>query len=887
VRPLRATWIRFRNLFRTRELNHELEEELRAHMDLDIADNLRVGMSPAEARRQALLKLGGLEQTKAHYRAAAGFPLLESIGQDLRFAFRSLGKSPGFTAVAVLTLALGIGATTVMFSVVYHVFFDALPYKDYQRYVVFGFQNSADVGGWKGRDFFGSDEVRSFRKQNQVFEDVIVHNGRHVVYNDGKFARHWPKGEDITPNAFEFLGVRPHLGRTLAASDVRPDSPPVFVMNYRLWQKEFAGNPGVLNTAFVLDRQPRTLVGIMPERFNLFGASFWFPMNDDQAAGSMVARLKPGIDLATAAADLDVIARQLQKTAPAGWIPSGYRVIVRPLLDSFIGGFRKTLYALFGAVLLLLLIACINVASLLLVRATVREREMVMRAALGASRSRLIRQLLAESLLLASFASITGCFFAFFALKAVVASIPAGALPEEVVIRLDHPVLFAVLCLSMLTTVACGLAPALQVISSNLQSKLTSAAPNLAAGSRHGKIRGVLVIGEVALSIILLIGGGLLMRSFFLLTHVDLGFAPENIVYFRLALPEAYNTNIDTTRERKNELTRRLLDRLQSLPGVTAVSESMLEPPIAYDWSDTIIPGKPHTERWETHFEVCSEGYFAMLGLPLLNGRLFGIDDVESRRYVMVVNQSFARQFFPGSDPIGHKVKLEVLDRPFLDAPHDTYFEIVGLVGNHKTRDDQSRTWRSFPEVYVPYSVQGFSYRTYMVKTALQPEILLKTVEQQVRSIDPEVEIATSGTLAGALDEFYRRPQFELLIVGAFAITGLLLVLSGIFGVMAYHVSRQTREIGIRLALGAQPREILCMMFATGMKLIAPGVAAGVLVSYLLSRYLASEVSGISPSDALTYGLASVAALLAGLLASYIPARRATRVNPMTVLRCE
>jgi hypothetical protein len=265
-------------MFRTRRLNQELEEELRGHMDLHIADNLRAGMSPVEARREALLKLGGLEQTKDHYRAAAGFPWLDAIAQDLRFAFRSLGKSPGFAAAAVLTLALGIGATTVMFSVVYHVFFDALPYQGFQRYVVFGFENSASVGGWKGRDFFGSDEVRSFRTQNHVFEDVVVHNGRHVLYNDGRFARHWPRGEEVTPNTFAFLGVRPLLGRTLAESDARPDAPPVFVMNYRLWQKEFAGNPSVLNTSFVLDGQPRTLVGIMPERFNLFGASFWFPM---------------------------------------------------------------------------------------------------------------------------------------------------------------------------------------------------------------------------------------------------------------------------------------------------------------------------------------------------------------------------------------------------------------------------------------------------------------------------------------------------------------------------------------------------------------------------------------------------------------------------------
>jgi len=625
----------------------------------------------------------------------------------------------------------------------------------------------------------------------------------------------------------------------------------------------------------------------MPQRFNFFGASFWLPMSDSNAAGSIVGRLKPGASMQTARADLDAIAHRLQKENPQGIFPDKFSTVPETLLDSFIGGFRKTLYALLAAALLLLLIACSNVANLLLLRATVREREIVMRATLGASRLRLIRQLLSESFVLALVASVAGCVWAYFALKVVVVLIPAGTLPEEVLIRMNVPILFAALGLTLLTTVLSGLAPVLHIMGGDLQSRLTGSGKNIEGNFRHGNLRSSLVVGEVALSIVLLIGAGLLMRSFFILTHADFGFDPQNVLYFRLALPKAYNTNIDVTREKKNALTRQVLERMQTLPGVTSVSESMFEPPLNYDWSDTIIPGKPHSERWETRFEVCSEGYFQILGLPFIHGRPFSEDDVNAKRHVMVVNESFSRQYFPNEDPIGNKVKLEVLDRAFLDAPHDTYFEIVGIVRDYKTLDDDGRSWRVFPQTFIPYSVQGFSYRTYMARTITDPSILLKNMEQEVRAIDPTVEIETSGTLTGSLHEFYRRPQFELLTLGPFAVIGLVLVVIGIFGVMAYTVSRQTHEIGIRIALGAQRADILSMVFMNCLRIIAGGVAIGLLASYGASRFLTSEVSGVSISDPSTYGVVTFIVIAVSLVACYLPARRATRVDPMIALRYE
>jgi predicted permease len=562
-------------------------------------------------------------------------------------------------------------------------------------------------------------------------------------------------------------------------------------------------------------------------------------------------------------------------------------IVPQTLLDSLIGGFKKALYGLLAAVLLLLLIACSNVANLLLARATAREKEMVMRSTLGASRSRLIQQLFVESVVLATIASLAGAALAYFSLKIVVALIPAGTLPEETVIRMNVPVLLLTLGVTLLTTILCGLAPALHILRSDLQPRMTGTGKGVGATFRHGKLRAVLVIGEVALSIVLLIGAGILMRSFLVLTRVDLGFDPTNVLYFRFSLPKAYNTDVDVTRQKKNTLTRQVLDRFRALPGVIAVSESIEPPPLQDEWSDTIIPGKPHTERWQTGLESVSEGYFQLLGLALIRGKFFTADDVAAARKVMVVNQAFVRQYFSGEDPLGRKVKMDVLDRTFLDGPRDTYFEIIGVVRDYKTRNFDNPAWEARPQAFIPYSVQGYSWRTYMVRTATDPTLLLKTVSQEVQAIDPDLAIAASGTLEGSLRDFYRGPQFELVTLGSFASIGLLLVIIGISSVMVYAVSMRTHEFGIRMALGAQQTNILNMVLAKGLGLIAGGVAVGLLISLAVTRFLASEISGVSVTDRWTFGAVATIVTVVGLAACYFPARRATQVDPMIALRYE
>jgi predicted permease len=882
-------WLR--RLFHKSRAESELDKELQFHLDRQIASYVAGGLSPEEASRRARLGFGGIERVKEEVRDTRWETHLEILFRDFRYALRNLRKDRRFSFIAILALALGIGASTVVFSVVYSIFFHALPYRGFNRSVVIGTHDLSNVGGGKVRLAFSPEEVRAIREQNHVFEDLIAYARMRPTYDDGKSIRFFSFGAVVTPNTFDYLGVPPLLGRAISQEDGRPGAPPVFVMNYRLWEREFGGDPKVLGTVFVLNGKPTTLVGIMPPQFNAFGANFWLPAAPNYSWLQLMGRLKPGVSVQTSAADLDAIAHRMHKPNPAGVFPEDkFAIAPQTLLDSLIGNFRKTLYILFAAVLLLLLIACSNVANLLLARATAREREIAVRATLGATRGRLIRQLLVESFLLAAAATGAGCVLAYFGLKVVVALIPAGTLPEETVILMSAPVLFLSLGLTILTTVFCGLAPALHVVRGDLQPRLTGSGKGAGESFRHSKLRGGLVVSEVALSIVLLIGAGLLMRSFLILTRVDLGFDPKNVLYFVLNLPPSYNTNIPGTLQRKNALTLRLLERMRALPGVTSVAELAADPPpLQYQSTDTIIPGKPHTQPWETRFEMCSDGYFQTLGLPLLHGRFFSADDVSAARDVMVVNEAFSRQYFPNEDPLGQKVKLDIFDKPYFAAaaPHDTYFEIVGIVRDFKTRGYDIPSWQSFPQAFVPYSVTGFNWRVFMARTSVDPSSLLKNMGQEVRALDPGVQISTSGTLEGSLQEFYRGPQFQLATLAAFASIGLVLVVIGIFSVMAYTVSLQTHEIGIRMAIGAQQANILSLVLLNGFRLVAGGILVGLLFSYGLTRLLASQISGVSATDPWTFAAVVTLMVIVGLAACLLPAGRAAKIDPLVALRYE
>ena len=810
---------------------------------------------------------------------------MHSIWRDLRYGGRGLRKQPAFTFLAVLALGLGIGAATTIFSVIQNVLLDPFPYTDAERVVTFQIRDSSSSREG-GRSGFQVPEFLDYQEQNHVFEDVIGGGFEDILYTTGEGTEQF-NGGLATGNMFRFLGVPAALGRTLTPDDARPGAPPVFVMSYKMWSKHFNHDPNILGRTFVLNGVPTTLVGIMPQRFTKLGADLWKPVALDRAdpEGSrrffmFQARLKPGVSPQQAEADISVIAQRLARVYPQNY-PKKFTVKVVSWVDSLVGQFRRTLYTLAAAVGLLLLIACSNVANMLLARATAREKEMAIRASLGASRARLIRQLLIESFLLALAGAAAGCLFAHFGIKALVTAIPDGLIPREAVIRLNVPVLLFSLGVAALTAFVFGLAPALQTARQDLVEPLKDAGRGVSDGFRRGKLRGALVVVEVALSLVLLAGAGLLMRSFVKLQTVDLGFRPDNILVARLPLPRGqYKTAAS-----KQHFFRQLLPRVHALPGVVAATETSSLPPYGGIRSEIDIQGKTHSEKWDAIFQLCSEGYLPTLGLRLMRGRFLTEVEVNDARKVAVVNQTLVNGYFGPEDAIGRRIRLNMLETLPDSRVDNPVFEIVGVVGEAKNQGIQEPP---MPEVFIPYTVTGAFERGILVRTVNDPMLMLNAVRREIWSVDRNVALTLTGSLTDYLKQFsYAEPRFGLVVLGVFAGVGMVLVSLGVYSVIAYTVSRQTHEIGIRMALGAGRTDVLRIVMWRGLRLIGLGVAAGVMATLSVTRVLGSQLWGVSPQDPVTLvGVVAVVAI-AGFLACYFPARRATRVDPMVALRHE
>jgi len=815
---------------------------------------------------------------------------LSWLWRDLRFGLRNLNKDRRFALLAILALALGIGATTVIFSAIDSILLEPFPYRDSGRLTRF-FIHDVNRPDENGRGSLSLPEMMDFREQNKVFEDIIGESDLDLLYTNREGTQLFD-GALVTPNSFEFLGMKPILGREIISDDGRPGAPPVFVMSHRLWTKQFNQDPKIVGTTMILNGVPRTLVGIMPPRFLLGNDDIWIPITWSHAditnseTGNFrvrfwgLGRLKPGVSLQAAAADLDVVAQRLSKVYPKDY-PEHFTVVTQTLADSVVRKFKYSLYTLMAAVGLLLLIACSNVANLLLARATAREREIAIRASMGASRGRLVRQLLVESFLLAAAGCVAGCLFAYGGLKAIVAEMPQGVVPAEAVIALKPAALWFALGVTILTTFLCGLAPAIHAVRGDLYPRLSGTGRGAGGGLRHGKLRAALVIFEVALSILLLVGAGLMMRSLFALTHVDLGFNPTNILSARVALPPG---RYDTAQQ-KRLFFQQVLERIAALPGVVSAAETVSFPPYGAPSSEVTVPGKTHSDVWISEFDICSEGYFRALGLHLLRGRLLSEADIESTRLVVVINQMLARKFFKDEDPIGKTIKFKVLDI-VPDAPHDAYFEIIGIVGDVKNNGLQEAP---MPEAFMPYTITGVARsRAILVRTSTEPLSMVESVRKEVWGVDSNVAVTETGTIEGYLNRFsYSAPRFELVTLGIFAGIGLVLVVIGVFSVMAYSVSLQTHDIGIRMALGAQQENILRMVLLKGLRLIGAGIIVGLLASYGLTRFISSQIWGVSPTDPMTLAAVVLAIVAVGLAACLLPARRATQVDPLTALRYE
>jgi predicted permease len=806
--------------------------------------------------------------------------------QDFRYAARTIRKSPSFAAVAIVTLALGIGTTTVIFSAVDGILIEPFPYKNADRLSSF-YIHDVTRPKENGRGGFSMPEFMDYREQNNAFEDVMGNSFLDVLYTARGETQLFP-GAMVTPNMMDFLGVAPLLGRWMTADDARADAAPMFIMSYRAWNEHFNRDPTLLGKTFTLNNVPRTLIAIMPPRFLPGNADMWMPIafthTDVQADGGFPlflaarGRLKRGISLQAAAADLTPIATRLSQVHPRDY-PKQFTVLTKTFTDNVVGNFKGMLYALMAAVALLLLIACSNVANLLLARATTREREIAIRASLGAGRARLIAQLVMESLLLSLVGCGLGCVFALVGLKGVVAMIPPNSISPTSVIAFSPLALGFAVSVSLVTTVLCGWAPALHAVRGELSTRLVGSGKGTGAGFRHGRLRAGLVVFEVALSILLLVGAGLMMRTLLALEHVDLGFNPRNILSTRLPFPKGRYE----TAEQKRIFFTQLIDRINALPGVIAATTTSTLPPYGGIRGDVTVPGKTHTERWEALVQLCSEGYVPTLGLRVTRGRVLSRADVDGARRVAVVNQLLARTFFKDEDPIGRSVKFDVFDR-FGDTPHDAYFEIIGVVADAKNQGLQDP---AIPEAFVPFNITGMFNRGLLIRTASSPVSLVSSVRREIFAIDTGVALAPP---TGAMEDFLRQfsyagPEFGLTTLGAFAAIGLILVIVGVFSVMAYAVSLQTHEIGIRMALGAQQEDVLSMVLKSGLTLVVLGTVIGVLTSAALTRVIASQIWGVSPTDPATLITVVVVVLVVGLIACVFPARTATRVDPLIALR--
>jgi putative ABC transport system permease protein len=719
-----------------------------------------------------------------------------------------------------------------------------------------------------------------------VFDGVIANAQEDILYTSGEGAERF-HGELATPGTFEFFGMPALVGRAMTPADYEPGAPPVFVLRYKTWRNRFSADPSILNKTFVLNGTPRTLIGVMPPRFAWGDADMWIPEKPEPTAKAgrfpqywfLLGHLKPGVSVREAQADFTVIANHLSTVYPKDY-PKHFSVEIESLTNLVVGRFRTTLYIVLSAVGLLLLIGCGNVANLLLARATGREKEFAIRAALGASRWRLVRQLLVESLILAFGGAVLGTLIAWGGLKSLVAAIPEEIIPAESVIGLNAPVLAFTLCVAVLTALIFGLVPALQAARRNLNDPLRDSGKGVSGGFQHRRLGDAVVVLEVALSLTLLAAAGLLMRSFVALREVHLGLQPDHVLVVRLPLP----TDRYQTADQVSGFFRPLLLRLKALPGVVAVTETSTLPPYGGIDSEIEIPGKTHGDKWTALFQLCSEGYFPVLRIEFKDGRTFTEAEVNGARKLAIVNQTFAHKYLVNENPIGQRVRVAALET-FPDPLHDPWFEIIGVVADVKNSGLQDPIQ---PEIWVPYTVTGSASRGILVRTSQEPLSMMNAVRQEVWATDRGVALTLTGTLESYISSFsYAGPRFGFLLMAIFGSIGLILVTIGVYSVLAYTTARRTHEIGIRMALGAESGDVLGLVVKMGLRLVTLGVATGLVASLLVARVIATQLWGVSAYDPMTLSAVTVLLLVTGLIACWIPARRASRVDPLIALRCE
>jgi putative ABC transport system permease protein len=801
--------------------------------------------------------------------------------RDIRIGIRHLAKSPGVTSISVLSLALGIMATTAIYSVIHAVVLDPFPYKDVDNLMSVRVWGAGQQGF---RTYYSTDQFLEIAEGSTIFEGTIASTISDVLWVDGAEPQRL-RGNYGTFNTFQVMGVQPLLGRTTLPDDARPDAAPVVVLGYRFWQRQFGGDPGVIGRQLRLNDKIRTVIGVMPKRFMWRGADVYLPITFERGRVvegvrfvHLLGRLKPGITEAQAEVDLRPIIDDLKKKEPARF-PDNSRVGLLSFKETFPSSIRENLWILFGAVGLLLLIACANVSNLLLSKASERQKEMAVRAALGASRSRLIRQLLTESLLIAVGGGALGVALAFGCLRAILAIVPPNTIPDESEIALNTQVLLFTVLVSVLTSIIFGLAPALHTSTSDLANPLRESGRGLQGGSRQALLRKGLVIAEVALSLMLLVGAGLMMRTFIAVQDVELGFRTDRLLTVRIPLPDKRYPD----RERRIAFFQDLLRRVSSVPGVQSVGLNSGVHPFGYFSAPVDVVGSSQQDSRRVVIHQINAEYPKALGIPLVAGRLFSESEVSGVRHLALVNQSFVRGRLDGREALGRVIRIPRLKEPAIGATDDS-FEIVGVL---KDTLNRGLTEEVVPEVYLPFTVTGLA-DNLVALTQVEPAGITKAVMSQVYSIDKDQPVTDVSTIERALQEgVYAGPRFNLALFGVFAALGLTLAAIGVYGVMSSSVAQQKHEIGVRMALGASPANISGMVVKRGAWLMLIGIAVGMAGSLMMARLLTRQIWNVSPFDPITFISVSLILLVAGLQACLWPARRAARIDPIAALRQE
>ncbi|HEX5083016.1 MAG TPA: ABC transporter permease [Blastocatellia bacterium] len=870
-------------LLRRSQAESELDEELRYHIERQIEQNIRMGMSPQEARLAARRAFGGVETAKERSRDARGLRWLEEIWHDLRYGARTLVRNPGFTLTAVATLSLGMGANTAIFSLVNTVFLHALPFPQPERIMTVWEETPAD--GIDDRQSFAPGNYSDMKAQQTVFAQIaaLVRSEMNLT-GDGEPE----KLEGVAvfePEAFDILGVKPAAGRLFQPGEYLRGANRVVLISHGFWQRRFGGAADAIGKELTLNDEKFVIAGALPPDFKFLNpdASFWTPAGYSQRmlayrlghSLTVIARLKPGVAEAQAQAEVKTIMRRIAQDHPAE--AGRLSAFVQPLHEYLTGDVRRPFLVLLVAVGFVLLIACANLASLLLARSTTRRKEIAVRMALGAGRFRLVRQLLTESVILAGAGGMCGLLVAVWSFAMLRQLIPSG-LAGYAKLGLDGQTLAFTLGLSLVTGVLFGLAPALQATRMNVNEALKQSGARSGAG--HHRLQNALVVAEVALALVLTIGAGLLIQTFYRLRQVDVGFRVENTLTLQTRLPRARFMD----HAKRLAFFRQTLERVRALPGVVSAAYASRQPLTSLHGIYTLtIEGRSAQggAAMESDHRQVSPEYFATLGIPLRQGRVFDERDTLQTEAVAIINETMARRFWPGENPIG---KRFAVDEDGIPASHP--LTIVGVAGDVKHRGLENDVW---PEFYMPYAqvdYNSYSIPGYLiVRAGGDPMSLAASVRQAIHSVNPDQPAAEIRTVESLLDEMVAQRRLRMALLAAYSGLALLLAAVGIYGSLAYFVMQRSSEIGLRVALGAQAADVLWLIIGKGMKLALIGALIGLGAAWALTRSMKSLLFGVSPTDPLTFITISILLMSVALLACFIPARRATKVDPMVALR--